>query len=127
MKAKGIPVELIQANASYLPYRTATFDAVLHIGALNLFGDKKRAIEEMYRVAKLESKIVICDEGFAPGKETTWLGKLILKRDKQGLFTMKPPIEFIPDKIEDPQVYWVWHDTFWVIEFGKTGEKNNDQ
>ncbi len=117
MKAKGIRVELIQANASYLPYRMATFDAVLHVGGLNVFADKKRAIEEMHRVAKPGAKIVICDEGLAPGKEKTWLGRRILKRDKEGLFTMKPPTELLPDKIEDAKVYWIWHDTFWVIEF----------
>jgi ubiquinone/menaquinone biosynthesis C-methylase UbiE len=105
MKAKGIRVELIQANASYLPYRMATFDAVLHVGGLNVFADKKRAIEEMHRVAKPGAKIVICDEGLAPGKEKTWLGRRILKRDKEGLFTMKPPTELLPDKIEDAKVY----------------------
>jgi len=122
MKVKGIRVELIQANASYLPYRTAIFNAVLHIGGLNLFGDKQRAIEEMHRVAKPGAKIVICDEGLAPGKEKTWLGRLILNRDKQGHYTMKPPTEFVPDKIEDLRVYWVWHDIFWVIEFRKKAE-----
>jgi ubiquinone/menaquinone biosynthesis C-methylase UbiE len=120
MKAKGIPVELIQANASYLPYRTATFNAVLHIGGLNLFEDKKRAIEEMHRVAKPMSRIVICDEGLSPGKEKTWLGKLILKRDREGLFSTKPPQEFLPDRIEDLKIYWIWHDNFWVIEFRKS-------
>lgn len=75
MKAKGIRVELVQANASYLPYKTAKFDEVLHVGAINQFGDKKRAIKEMHRVAKPGAKVVICDEGLSPGKEETWHGK----------------------------------------------------
>ena len=78
MKTKGVQVTLIQGNASYLPYRTSMFDAVLHLGALNDFGEKRRAIEEMHRVAKPGSKIVICDEGLAPGKEKTLWGKWIL-------------------------------------------------
>ncbi|MCK4828746.1 methyltransferase domain-containing protein, partial [bacterium] len=118
MKAKGIYVHLIQGNASYLPYRTMKFDAVLHVGALNHFGDKKRAVEEMHRVAKPGSKIVICDEGLAPGKEKTWLGKRILKR-APALFDNKPPVELVPNGIEDLEVYWVWQKTFWVIEFRK--------
>jgi len=117
-KAKGIKVELIQGNASYLPYRTAKFDAVLHVGALNQFGDKKRAIQEMHRVAKPGSKIVICDEGLAPGKEKTWLGKRILKHEL-ALFAHKPPVELVPNGIEDLKVYYVWQKTFWVIEFRK--------
>lgn len=118
MKAKGIKVELIQGNAAYLPYRTAKFDAVLHVGALNQFGDKKRAIQEMHRVAKPGSKIVICDEGLAPGKEKTWLGRRILKRHPV-LFAHKPPVELVPNGIEDLKVHWVWQRTFWVIEFRK--------
>lgn len=118
MKAKGIQVELIQGNASYLPYRTDKFDAVLHVGALNQFGDKRRAIEEMHRVAKPGSKIVMCDEGLAPGREKTLLGKRILKLSPV-LFAHKPPVEFIPKSIEVPKVYWVWQRTFWVIEFRK--------
>lgn len=35
MRTKGIKVELIQGNAAYLPYKTAKFDAVLHVGAMN--------------------------------------------------------------------------------------------
>lgn len=118
MKAKDIHVHIIQGNASYLPYRTAKFDAVLHVGALNHFGDKQRAIEEMHRVAKPGSKIVICDEGLAPGKEKTWLGKRILKCEPV-LFANKPPVELIPNGIKDLKVYWVWQRTFWVIEFRK--------
>ena len=118
MKTKGIQVELIQGNASYLPYKTAMFDAVLHVGALNQFGDKKRAIDEMHRVAKPGSKIVICDEGLAPSKGKTLLGRWILKNEPV-VFAHKPPVELVPNGVEDLKVYWVWQRTFWVIEFRK--------
>jgi ubiquinone/menaquinone biosynthesis C-methylase UbiE len=122
MKLKDIHVELVQANASYLPYRSALFNAVLHVGGLNTFDDKKRAMEEMCRVAKPGSKIVICDEGFAPGKEKTWMGKRILKQDTKGIFSVKPPVELIPTNTEDLKVYWIWHYAFWVIEFRKSAK-----
>lgn len=118
METKGIRVELVQGNASYLPYRSAKFDALLHVGGLNRFGAKKRAIEEMHRVAKPGAKIVICDEGLAPGKEKTWLGRRILKREPV-MFTAKPPVDLIPDDVEDLRVHWIWQGTFWVIEFRK--------
>jgi ubiquinone/menaquinone biosynthesis C-methylase UbiE len=119
MKAKDIQAELLQANASYLPYGTATFDAVLQVGGLNTFGDKKRAIEEMFRVAKPKAKIVICDEGLTLQKQKTWMGRRILKHRRKDLYTSKPPMGFVPDKVEDLRVYWIWHDIFWVIEFRK--------
>ena len=101
-----------------MPYRTAKFDAVLHVGALNNFGDKKRAIEEMHRIAKAGSKIVICDEGLDPSRHKTFFGRWILKRDPAP-FANKPPVELVPIGVEDLKVYWVWQRTFWVIEFRK--------
>jgi len=118
MRTKGIQAELLQANASYLPYKTEKFDAVLHAGALNTFADKKRAIQEMHRVAKPGAKIVMCDEGLAPGKEKTWHGKWILKHDP-ALYSHKPPVDLVPKGVQDLKVYWVWQRTFWVIEFRK--------
>ncbi len=117
MKIKDIEVELIHGNASYLPYKAGKFDAVLHAGALNQFGDKRRAIQEMLRVAKPGGKIVIFDEGLAPEKETTWHGKWILKHDS--LFKHKPPVDLVPKNIEDLKVYYVWQKTHWIIEFRK--------
>ena len=117
MKAKGIQAELVQANASYLPYRTAAFHTVFHNGGLDTFADKKRAIEEMHRVAKSGSKIVVCDEGLAPGKEKTLMGRWILKRHK--IYASKPPVELVPDNTEDLKVHWLWHGLCWVVEFKK--------
>lgn len=117
-KIKGIQVELVQGNASFLPYKKETFDAVLHIGAFNAFTHKKRSIQEMCRVAKSGSKIVICDEGLAPGKEKTLLGKWILRRSSE-LFSHEPPVELLPDNIEELNVSWVWQSSYWVIAFRK--------
>lgn len=120
MKSKGVQAELIQGNASYLPYKAKKFDAVLHLGALNEFSKKKRAIEEMLRVAKPGAKIVICDEGLAPGKEKTLWGRWILHFIP--LFASKPPVELVPNDIEDLEVYWTSQNTFWVIEFRKKSD-----
>lgn len=118
MISRGIQVELIQGNASYLPYGTGKYDAVLHIGAMNALAEPKEAIQEMHRVAKPGAKIVICDEGLAPGREKTILGRWLLKC-APGVFTGKPPVELLPNDIEDLYVYWVWQGTHWVIEFRK--------
>lgn len=117
MMHRGIRTELIQGNASYLPYRSEKFDAVLHVGGFNEFGDKKRAIEEMHRVAKAGAKIVISDEGLAPDREKTLLGKYILKCSN--LYASKPPVELLPEGIEDLKLYWIWQRTMWVIEYRK--------
>lgn len=49
-------------NAEKLPYKNEVFDTVFHLGVFNLFSNKKPALEEMIRVAKSGTHIVIADE-----------------------------------------------------------------
>lgn len=97
-------IELHRANASYLPYKDDVFDAVMHVGGINTFGDKKRAVHDMVRVAKRNSKIIVVDEGLALGKEKTFLGKFLLKSN--ALYAYRPPIGLLPNNIKDLQVSW---------------------
>jgi ubiquinone/menaquinone biosynthesis C-methylase UbiE len=117
MQSKGAKVELIQGNASYLPYKDEKFDAVLQVGAFSEFGDKRRALQEMYRVAKPGARLVICDEGLEPGKEKTLWGKWILKFIP--CFADKPPADIFPTGIENFSVSWIQRGTHWLVEFSK--------
>jgi ubiquinone/menaquinone biosynthesis C-methylase UbiE len=123
-KKKWKNVELQRANASYLPYKNDTFDAVMHFGGINTFGEKKRALYEMVRVAKPNAKIVIIDEGLAPEKENSFIGKFLLKTN--ALYACKPPTKLLPENIKHLQVRWkiiggrflpIW--PFYNIEFQK--------
>jgi len=53
---------LFHGEGERLPFRDAVFDCVYHVGGINFFSDKARAIAEMIRVAKPGTKIVIIDE-----------------------------------------------------------------
>jgi ubiquinone/menaquinone biosynthesis C-methylase UbiE/uncharacterized protein YbaR (Trm112 family) len=53
---------LFHGEAERLPFRDAIFDCVYHVGGINFFSDKARAILEMIRVAKPNTKIMIVDE-----------------------------------------------------------------
>jgi ubiquinone/menaquinone biosynthesis C-methylase UbiE/uncharacterized protein YbaR (Trm112 family) len=55
-------VDLFLAMAESLPFKNEVFDNILHIGGINFFSDKKRAIDEMIRVASPGGKVVIADE-----------------------------------------------------------------
>ena len=117
IEKRGINAELQRANASYLPYKNDIFDGVLHVGGINTFGEKKRAIDEMIRVAKSGAKIVIVDEGLAPGKEKTLVGKQLLRR--KPLYANKPPVELLPQNVRNLDVSWVRWGTLYVMEFKK--------
>lgn len=116
-RRKNMTVDIHQADALNLPYADACFDAVVHYGAINQFGDDKRqAINEMVRVTKSGGTIAILDEGIEPGKETTWWAKLLIHRNS--LFASLPPLELLPKGV-DPQVEWVLRGLFYQIVFRK--------
>lgn len=54
--------ELFHGEAEHLPFRDNVFDVVLHVGGINFFNDEAVAIQEMIRVAKPRTKILIVDE-----------------------------------------------------------------
>ena len=62
LKRWQIEAELILGNAEELPLRDESFDTVFHVGGINAFNDRAKAICEMTRVARAGTKIVIVDE-----------------------------------------------------------------
>jgi ubiquinone/menaquinone biosynthesis C-methylase UbiE len=57
-----LAVELFLAAAERLPFQDGSFDGVFHVGGINFFSDRGRAVAEMARVARPNTKIVIVDE-----------------------------------------------------------------
>jgi ubiquinone/menaquinone biosynthesis C-methylase UbiE len=112
-----IPLQL--GSAEQLPYQNNTFDGVFHIGGINFFNDKKKAIEEMIRVAKPGARILIGDETekgaqgyekFIPGFKDSFGGK----RD-----AIQPPIDLVPDAMLETRIFDIWKGWFYCIEFRK--------
>jgi ubiquinone/menaquinone biosynthesis C-methylase UbiE len=115
LKHWNIKAEIYRADAEQLPFKDEIFDVVFHLGAINLFTDKKKAINEMIRVAKPGTKIVIADE-------TEKAGKLF------NLFTgskekIVPPFDLIPDEMLNKQIEIIWKGYGYVISFIKPPEK----
>ena len=55
-------VDLCLSKAEAIPFKDERFENILHIGGINFFSNKEKAIEEMIRVAQPGGKIVIADE-----------------------------------------------------------------
>jgi ubiquinone/menaquinone biosynthesis C-methylase UbiE len=60
--AYGKEVALFQAEAEHLPFCGDAFDVVFNVGSINYIEDKKKAIDEMFRVAKPGARMMIADE-----------------------------------------------------------------
>jgi ubiquinone/menaquinone biosynthesis C-methylase UbiE/uncharacterized protein YbaR (Trm112 family) len=107
----NLKAELCRADAEQLPYKDCTFDVVFHLGAINLFENKKQAIDEMIRVAKPGTKIVIADE-------TEKASKLF------AIFQGKtppviPPIDLIPATMLQKKLEIIWKGYGYLITFRK--------
>jgi ubiquinone/menaquinone biosynthesis C-methylase UbiE len=53
---------LYQGEAERLPFRDDSFDLVFHVGGINFFSDRKKALAEMLRVARPGTKLLVSDE-----------------------------------------------------------------
>ncbi len=113
--------ELFLGNAESLPYTDNAFDCVLHFGGINFFSDKRKAIEEMIRVARPGTKIVIGDETEKGAKfyEKTLPG--FKSSFKQGRASVNAPVDLVPAGMLDVRCEDLWGGWFYCLEFRKPG------
>ena len=120
--SRGWQVDLFLGTAEALPFKQGSFDSVFHIGGINFFSDKKQAIDEMIRVARPGSKIVIADE-------SEQLARLIVRiqgflRSHQGKkWDMSSIVDLVPDTMEEVRIDGIWRAHFryhgYCLEFRK--------
>jgi ubiquinone/menaquinone biosynthesis C-methylase UbiE/uncharacterized protein YbaR (Trm112 family) len=118
-RRKGWSVDLFLGNAEQLPFQDAGFDSLVHIGGINFFNDKKKAIEEMIRVVRPGARILIADESErgARGYEHTIPG---FKKSFHGRrAAVTPPIELVPPEMREARLFDVWKGWFYCLEFRK--------
>lgn len=105
----NIRAELARADAQSLPYGNNAFDVVFHLGAINLFDDKGKAIREMIRVAKPGSHIVIADETEKAGR--------LFNIFTGGAEKVVPPVDMVPPEMKNISLNTIWKGYGYVIEF----------
>ncbi len=88
--------DLFHGEAERLPFRDAVFDVVFHVGGINFFNDKAGAIEEMIRVARPGTKIVVVDETEKVVKEQYEKTPLVGKYYKKRAETVTDPALLVP-------------------------------
>ncbi|OGO52941.1 MAG: hypothetical protein A2148_06775 [Chloroflexi bacterium RBG_16_68_14] len=111
----GVRADLIEGEATNLPFADDEFDAVLNFGSFNGLDNRERALEEMMRVAKPGAKIVIADEGMAKERRNTFRGKLFLRFDPW--LGLEPPLELLPPNVRDLHITWFRADYWYLVDF----------
>jgi ubiquinone/menaquinone biosynthesis C-methylase UbiE len=110
--------ELILGNAEDLPLNDETFDAVLHVGGINAFGDRAKAIQEMIRVAKAGTKIVIVDETVKLMERFAWVpGARKILQEYRDVFAA--PVGLVPGGMRDVQAKDIVHGNMYCLTFRK--------
>ncbi len=105
---------LFQGEAGRLPFCAGVFDCVFHVGGINSFSHKERAIKEMIWVAKPGTKIVIVDEieRAAKGRDRASLSK------PEGE-TVPCPIDLVPEEMEETKAREIADGKLYCLSFRK--------
>jgi ubiquinone/menaquinone biosynthesis C-methylase UbiE len=119
LRRKGWPVELFLGDAERLPFQAESFDAVFHIGGINFFNDKRKAIDEMIRVARPGTRILIADETERGARAYEWSLPGFSKSFKDKRAPVTPPIDLIPATMQEVRLFDLWKGWMYCIEFRK--------
>jgi ubiquinone/menaquinone biosynthesis C-methylase UbiE len=112
-------IELVLGSAEHLPFRDECFDCVFHVGGINFFNDRARAIHEMIRVAKPGTRIVISDEQEEVVKsmyERTPFVRRFFQNRKE---PVSAPTDLVPPQMCDLEVEQVLDGRMYVLSFTK--------
>jgi ubiquinone/menaquinone biosynthesis C-methylase UbiE len=118
LKRWGLQAQLYHAPGEKLPFDDEMFDVVYHVGGINFFNDRKKAIEEMIRVAKKGTKIVIVDETEKLAKNTYEKIPLV-GTEYKNREEIVAPVHFIPKDMEDIQVKEICKGLMYCLSFRK--------
>jgi len=121
---RGWPVDLFLGKAEELPFKSDSFDNVFHIGGINFFSEKEKAIDEMIRVARPGTKIVIADESEQVARTVARF--LRLSRSTQDdKVDASVPVHLVPETMKEVRVDGIWrmHGRYhgYCLEFRKPG------
>jgi ubiquinone/menaquinone biosynthesis C-methylase UbiE len=92
---------IFQAEAERLPFKVEAFDCVFHVGGINFFTDKVRAIKEMIWVAKPGTKIVIVDETERTIRENYQSTPIVRNSYGPGTEKVQCPTALVPPEMKD--------------------------
>ena len=114
-----LDISLINCCAEDLPFKDNSFDIVFHVGGINFFNDIQSALNEMYRVAKSGTRLLIADETndlITQQYKKSSLSKKYFKDVQMNLAEIK---SLIPSKSFDIQTDILWNGKFYCTTFRK--------
>ncbi len=117
--SRQINISLVNCCAEDLPFNDNEFDIVFHVGGINFFNDKRLAIQEMIRVAKKGTKILIADETQDFIDNQYKKSNLSKKYFKGQNFDLKELEMNVPNDVSELNTALMWDNKFYCITFRK--------
>jgi ubiquinone/menaquinone biosynthesis C-methylase UbiE len=116
--------DLYLCNAESLPFADNCFDVVFHVGGINFFNDRAKAIREMIRVAKPGSLLLIADETEKHVKEVyeKGLGGFFKNRKEP----VSAPIDLLPPEMQEVHLESLKSGMFYALTFRKPRENDSE-
>lgn len=116
VKSWGIKATLVHCEAEKLPFHDNSFDVVYHCGGINFYNDKQAAVNEMIRVAKPGTRLMIVDETEKTVKEIYHKG---YKKEYYNIEKAVIHTAYIPKDMLNINVDIVCKGYMYVITFDK--------
>jgi len=111
--------DLFLGNAEDLPFANDSFDVVFHVGGINFFNDRAKAIREMIRVAKPGSRILIADETEKHVKNTYERIPITSGYFKNRQEAVTAPIDLVPPEMQEIHLEMLWDGRIYALTFRK--------
>jgi ubiquinone/menaquinone biosynthesis C-methylase UbiE len=114
-----LDAELFLGNAEDLPFANDSFDVVFHVGGINFFNDRAKAIQEMIRVAKPGSRILIADETekhVQAAYERIPISRRFFKNRPEAVTA---PVDLVPPEMSEIGLELLLDDRFYALTFRK--------
>jgi ubiquinone/menaquinone biosynthesis C-methylase UbiE/uncharacterized protein YbaR (Trm112 family) len=118
LKRWQLEAELVLGNAEDLPLRDDTFDTVFHVGGINAFNDRGKAICEMTRVARAGAKILIVDETAKLMESLAWMPGVRKWLQEHGE-RFSAPVELVPEGMREVNVMEIAKGNLYCLTFRK--------
>lgn len=111
--------DLYLGNAESLPFADESFDVVFHVGGINFFSNRAKAIQEMIRVARPGSLLLIADETEEHVQKAYENIPYTQEFFKNRSTAVSAPVDLLPPGMEDVNVETVWGNRFYALTFRK--------
>ena len=124
LRRRGLQSDLFLGNAECLPFADSSFDVVFHVGGINFFNDRAKAIREMIRVAKPGSCILVADETEEHVKAMYERGPITSGYFKDRKEPVTAPIDLVPPEMLETHLELLkpmGKNRFYALTFRKPG------